>query len=1244
LIVEGLFCPAQDRPQTRVRLKEEKMRRGVKQGLSWISSTVVFALLFVMLGVTQAFSQVDTGAIGGTVKDESGAVIPGATVTLTNEGTGLKLSTVTGGSGDFTFTPIRIGSYTVSAEYKGFQRVDRKHVGVQVQQHVVVNFTLPPGQITQTVEVTGAPPALQTTNASVGQVIGQRQVNNLPLNGRNYTFLAQLSAGVTQGQPETRGLNQTGDFSANGTRPAQNNYLLDGMDDNADLVDFLNGTAYVVRPPVDAIEEFKVQTSDFSAELGRAGGAVLNATLKSGTNQYHGRVWEFLRNSGLDAANFFENSNNQAKGEFRQNQFGATIGGPLSIPHVYNGKNKTFFFADYEGTRIRQASPFVNTVPTVEERASGYTDFSQLITAQSGTQTDALGRVFPLGTILDSATTRPVITGQVDPVTHMPVTQTGCTAATPCYVRDPFPGNIIPADRIDPNAVNLLNLFPLPTNGNVFSNNTTDPVIDDRIDQFDVRVDHNFSDKDQMFGAVSYSNEPTFKPGPFTGITDGGAFNQGLQTASTTTDVLSETHSFSPTLINEARLGFTRIGTSRVQPNDTNLKDIPGQYNIQDIPQVPLNGGLPAFNFNGLSTLGSNSFLPSVEYNSTIQATENLTKVYNTHTFKGGFEFQHVKFATLQPPWSRGQFQFLGVYNEVPGDSNGNTGIAQMALLPGATSVPGGINNVGGPDFVYASNIANTDDGKQYYGAYFQDTWKATSKLTLDLGVRWDYFGQVYENFGAQANFVPAAPGSAQYLIPSQRCNNAKSPLSTSFLTLTKQDGISIVCSTNQSLGNSQLNNFSPRLGFAYQVTPKLVMRGGWGMFYDGFENRGYSPNLGENYPFQFQFHFQDPDPAHPILYGNGTPATFEEGFANIPLTPTLVDASGLSLEGGQYNYITPYTEDYNFALEYEMSPNQTFTLGYVGNQAHNLEVFPGANNDSVILPPSANAQNYVPFPDFARGSSYFATEGFSNYNALQATFERRFSGGLSMLANYTYSKCLTTARDLLNGDIAGYRAPNLPGFGLQGDLGLCDFDIPHVVHFSGGYQLPVGKGQHFLSSASGLTNQILGGWQTYWILTLQDGTPFGIGCPSGTTADFGCNAFETGQPIHGNGDHNVDHWMNPAAFSQPPIFTGTTSTSYYAALGGSPSPLLGPGFHRMDLSVFKEFPISETKRFEFRCEVFNLTNTPQFGNPGFGGNGVVAAPGATDFTNLTNFGKIEATSDGAFDQREIQLALKFYW
>ena len=1199
------------------------MRLGVNRSLSWVTHFVAMALLVMVFGVSGAFSQVDTGGIQGTVKDQSGGVIPGATVTLTNEGTGLKLTAKSGGAGDYNFTPIRIGTYTVSAVYKGFQRVDQKHVTVQVQQQVVVNLTLPPGQVTQTVEVTGAPPALQTTNASVGQVIGARSVNDLPLNGRNFTFLAQLSAGVNVGQPDGRSLDDHGNFSANGTRPAQNNYLLDGMDNNADLVDFLNGTSYVVLPPVDAIQEFKVQTSDYSAELGRAGGAILNATIKSGTNQYHGDVWEFLRNSGLDAANFFENSGGQAKGEFRQNQFGGSIGGPLTIPHIYNGKDKTFFFFDYQGTRLRQASPFVTSVPTALERSSGYTDLSQLITDQSGSRTNLLGQTFPLGTVFDPATTRTVTQGQVDPFTGLVATGTG-------FVRSPFPGNQVPAGRIDPNAIKLLNLYPMPAANGIVNNFTSDPVINDNIDQFDARVDHNFSNRDQMFGRVSFANEPKFIPGPFTGIADGGGFNDGNQTAATTNDVISETHSFSSTLINEARLGFTRIGTSRVQPFANNITNLPAQFGIQGIPQVSLNGGLPAIGIGGLNTLGSNAFLPSVEYNSTIQATENLTKVYNTHTFKGGFEFQHIKFSTLQPPWSRGQFNFDGNYTSLPNAGDGSTGLAQVLLSPIAATVPSGINNVGGADNVFASNIANTDDGRQLYGTYFNDDWKATPKLTLNLGVRWDYFGQVYENFGAQANFIPAAPGAAQYLIPSQRCNKN---LSTGFRATTALDGITIKCTSNQSLGQSQLTNFAPRLGFAYQATPKMVIRSGFGIFYDGFENRGYSPNIGENYPFQFQYHFTQPDPAHPVVYPGGTSiATLENGFNPIPLTPLAVLGSGLNLEGIQYNYQTPYTVGYNFTIEYQLTPNQTFSIGYIGNVVYHLETFVGSNETSVILPVALNPQNYVPFPDFGRGQSYATTQGNSHYNSMQVNFERRFSAGLNLLANFTYSSCMTDAYDLLNGTQGtGYRAPYLPGFGVQGDYSVCNFEIPKVLHLSGGYELPFGNGKHFLGNANGAENALIGGWNTNFILTEQDGQPFGIGCPIATTSNFGCNALLTGQSIYA-GPHNVNQWMNAAAFANP-IPATAISTTDFAALGGQSTQLLGPGFHRLDFSLFKEIRTSETTHLEFRAEIFNLTNTPQFAFPSF-----------TDFTNTAQFGKITSVRDGAFDQREIQFALKFYF
>src|SRR5437764_6297907 len=412
----------------------------------------------------------------------------------------LSISTTSGSAGEYVFSPVKIGHYSVLAEIKSFQRVQQNNGTVAVQQRVVVDFALPPGQTTETVVVNAEPPALQTQDASVGQVIGERTVDALPLNGRNFTFLAQLAAGVTQGQQDTRGLGASGSFAANGLRPAQNNYLLDGIDNNVELVDFLNGTHFVVRPPVDAIQEFKIQTNSFSAEFGRSAGAILNATIKSGTNAFHGTAWEFLRNDKFDAANFFENAGGIRKGEYRQNQFGASIGGPI-------WRNKTFFFVDYQGTRIRQAVPSINTVPTELERSSGYTNLSELLT-QGSTRTDVLGRTFPLGQVFDPSTTRAVGSG---------------------FVRDPFPGNILPASRLDPNAIKLLNLYPAPNIGGLFNNYAANPVTQNDVNQGDIRIDHNFSDKDSIFGRVSYSDNPQILPGPFPGIADGSAFSQGIQ-------------------------------------------------------------------------------------------------------------------------------------------------------------------------------------------------------------------------------------------------------------------------------------------------------------------------------------------------------------------------------------------------------------------------------------------------------------------------------------------------------------------------------------------------------------------------------------------------------------------------------------------------------------------------------------------------------------------------------------------
>jgi hypothetical protein len=1235
-------------------------RKAVSTLIRRTSLAIAVGVVVMLLGVMPLRAQVDTGAILGTVTDASGAVIRGANVTLTNEGTNLTLTTTTGSDGGYKFTPLKIGSYKLSVVFQGFQTTAQRNITVNVASEVVVDFTLKPGQVSEIVEVTSTVPTLQTQDASVGQVVDARSIENLSLNGRNFTFLAQLAAGVNSPQADTRGNAASGAFSANGLRASQNNYLLDGIDNNSDTVDFLNGTNYVVLPPLEAVQEFKVQTSGFSAELGRSGAAVLNATIKSGTNSLHGAAWEFFRNDKLDAADYFENAGGIKKGALRQNQFGFTAGGPVVIPKVFNGRNKVFFFADYEGLRRVQGTVLTGSVPSVLERNSGFTDLSDLITGQSGTKTDALGRTMPTGTILDPATTRAVAGGFV----RDPFGTCGSAPAGFNFTLAACGLNQIPAGRLDPNAIKLFGLYPLPTNGSLFQNFANSPKLFEHRNSFDTRLDVNFTDKNQLFFRFSLADDPQFIPGIFGGVADGGGFAQGPQTAIAEQSALGYTHTFSPTFINVIRAGLTYLHTTRVSPSANDLTDIPGQFGIQGIPQLQENGGLPAFGINGLSTLGSNAFLPSDEVSSTFQLTDDVTKILGKHTFKMGIEFQHVKFSTLQPPWSRGEFDYGSRYTDIPGVGQSNTGRADFLITPTAASGGGTVGYVGGPSTVFVSNIALTDNGKDYYGTYINDDWKVTPKLTVNLGVRWDFFGLVGEHHENQANFVPSGPplGNPVYLIPPGK--NAGN-LSTSFTTLLAKDGIQLATTDKygQGLGTSQKTNFAPRVGFAYQVSPKLVARGGFGMFYNGFENRGFSPNIGENYPFQFQFSFFNPNDNSPILFKDtaGAPcatagpignAIFEQGFSCTPLDPLLVNASGLGLLGIQFDYITPYAMSGNLTLQYQLTPSMSIQAGYVTSLARHLEVFPGANNPTSIQNQNVDANTLKQFLDFGRGSSYAATEGNSAYHGLQTKVEKQFSHGLNFLATYTWSKSLTDALDLLNGGgRAGYRAPSVPGFGIQADRGLAPSDIRNVFHFSGGYELPFGKDKRFMSGATGFANKAVSGWSISFSTTLQGGQPIDLSCPSGTASGLGCgDLFVKGQSpkngLHTDSNGKISWFGNPAAFTQPCVLggaqTGCVPLTGLAALGGI-TEVPGPGFHRLDFSLFKDIQINERFRLQFRTEFFNAFNHPNFNAPGLAGNGVNSIPGSTDFTN-SNFGEISSTRDAPYDPRQIQFALKLYY
>ena len=384
-------------------------------------SIVAIGIAGIVFGLPcVAVAQVDTGVIQGTVRDASGAVVPGANVTLLNVDTGISFQTKTNEVGSYQFPSVRIGGYTLVAEASGFAPVTLDGIRLSIQQRYLADFTLKPSNLAETVTVTSDTATLQTQEASLGGVVQSRAINDLPLNGRNYTFLAQLNAGVVQSQQDTRGMGGNGSFSANGQNSFANNYLLDGIDNNSNLVDFVNGAGYVYRPSVDSLQEFKVQTSSYSAELGRASGAVLNASLKSGGERYSGNLFEFHRNSALDAINFFDEYQGLEKGKFIRNQFGFTLGGPLSF--LSRGNRRTFFFADYEGTVANQATTSILTTPTARMQQSNFTDMSDLIRLQGGTRTDRLGRTFPLGTIFDPATTRLIAAGAVDPVTGRTVT------------------------------------------------------------------------------------------------------------------------------------------------------------------------------------------------------------------------------------------------------------------------------------------------------------------------------------------------------------------------------------------------------------------------------------------------------------------------------------------------------------------------------------------------------------------------------------------------------------------------------------------------------------------------------------------------------------------------------------------------------------------------------------------------------------------------------------------------------
>ncbi len=1195
----------------------------------------LFAFLFaiVLLWMTQApfaRAQEDQGTIIGTVTDTSGAAVPNATVEVKDVNTGFTMIRQSNGSGTFALAPLKIGTYQFKISAPGFETVLRSGLELHAQERLGLNMQLQVGAATTTVIVTEQEAQLQTQDASVGQTVSASTIRDTPLNGRNYVYIAQLTMGVAPANAGARGAAR-GDFSANGQRAEQNNFILDGVDNNVNLSDFLNGASYVIKPPPDALQEFSIQTSNYSAELGHDAGGVLNASVKSGTNVIHGSLWEYFRSDKLNAIDWFS----LKKPEYHQNQFGATLGGPIL-------KNKLFLFGDVEANRIvyQQTSNFYS-VPTALEQSSGFTNFTEL-----------------LNPVLNS--------GKTQYLYHAGGPATPGSTTSNIQACNGVQNTLCP-NQLNPIAVSLLKLYPLPNYGPVgqtFSNYLFQGKVTDDTTQYDIRSDWNIRAADQMFARYSYTQEPQHYQSPLGPILDGGPFDaDGSVTTEGRNFTLSETHVFSPRWVNEARFGYNWIHASFLQQNgDSNISST---YGLGGIPYGPGNGGLPYFNISGLAAAGSPRYSPSQEYENVAQLLDNVTTTVGNQTLKIGVAFQQIRYSTLQSGQPRGNLVYNGMYSDDPAHS-GTTGAGIVDFLQDSSQS------------ATINNLFTTENQRWYNAAFVQDDWKVTPKLTLNLGLRWEYAQPYVEVHGRQGNFVPenytpagtaTAPGyvvgGGEYLLPYKAASYSLPPL---FLADLAKNNITVRYTDNNSLVNAQHLNFAPRFGFAYSATNKLVVRGGYGIFYGGLESLGFGPNIGQNLPFAIA----DTIPAQSCSSPANCTApliNLETGFAaylqNGTLSPTsLVDPS---IQSYGISNKTPYTESYNLSVQYSISPTMSATVAYVGNVDLHLRNSNGSTNTyDGVLPPGTSYNSYLPLGGGIPGNSANYTafglsngrlvtdNGIGNYNSLQSKLEKSASKNLSFLATYTYSHALDDARPPLN-SYSGQAAYRLPQWlGIRYDYGTDLSDVRQRATFNGHYVLPIGNGQKFLNG-SGVMNEALGGWETSLTFRVQTGSPVELTgnntLGNGTSYPIQvANPFATGGTVQNTNlacataTKTVKHWFNPCSFANPTSVTASNYntlplSAFYGNRGST--TVVGPGYNRVDMTLFKNFALLHESNLQFRVDAFNVLNTPAHGQPATnvgGGGGAI-----TNQTQTGAFGQItsERFSGEQPDARVIQLSMK---
>ena len=1177
----------------------------------WKVYAVILTTSFLILGASllnvrplEAQSQTFNASIGGSVLDNTGAVMPGVDITLTNVDQGFSRKYTTSDDGKYFFSLLPPGSYSLKAEKNGFRPFTQSGITLGLGQAASMDVTLQIGSVAQAITVTAAAPMLNVVDQNISADVTQHQVVELPLNLRNVVGFVFLSSSVNN-SAENQVLNPSGTnsgyddqdiafFNFGGGRFGTTGFLLDG---HFDVAGNWGGTIYV--PGVDETQELKVQTNTFSAEYGLSMGNVVNLITKSGTDSFHGDAFEFIRNSDLDANNYFNNAAGIPRQSFRENQFGFTAGGPLYIPGLYKQRNKTFIFGSYQGRRALPPATLTTTLPTAAALTG---NFSAFLGAADGT--DSLGRTVYAGQIYNPFSTRLLTAGETDPITGLDANQTG-------YVRDPFSGNIVPSNMFDPVAKKLIPYWPSPTSSALVNNFTASGTTPATEDAYTVRVDQNISDKSRMFARWSQKREFLTLAAAYFGANDPAGPLNGVPD-NRWDSAFGYNRVISPTFIVSFNFGWNRWVEQRApqganfNPSTVGLPSFLDGY-ANNFPAVAPQGiyGLGAAANGG----GSKNKYPRNDRSYSLE----FTKVKGGHNIAFGFDV--VTFQELSETGSQASFNFPNSMTQGPNpispDSTSGYGFASFLLGTGSS---GGV-----------TLTASSAEQKNYYVGYLQDNWKVTPKLSLNLGVRYEYQASLTDRFNRLSHFDFTAPN------PLSAAVGFNVPGELVFTT-----------PSQRSLFGVPDNTFAPRVGLTYRITSKLVLRSGYGIFYipayqlsaplDGFtQTTPYVGTVDGITPFNL---LSNPFPSGLTL----SPGRSLGGLTNVGLSPDAIEP---------YRP-TPYVNQWTLGFQYQFSNNNSLEVDYVGNHGVKLP-FPGTNPNqlpdqdlsmgSALIAPVTNpfygyitssscglnqptvpaGQLLLPHPQYCSVGDSQPPMGVSNYNALQVTYTHRWSKDLQVLASYTYSKYLddTTGPD-------GWAAPGGGGirdnYNLRNEYSLEENDIPHSLVVNYIYQLPVGHGKHFGTDWKTPANSVLGGWQLSGVTTAKSGFPLSIGTATNTSGSFGGGQSPNliGNPHVSN--PTVNEWFNTAAFAQAAPYT-------FGDVPRTMPNLRAPGFYNWDLGIMKWWRQGERGAVEFRAEMFNAFNHPQF-----------YAPAQT--FGVGNFGQIS----GVFPARDVQFGLKIYW